>query len=110
ATVTGLGSPTGVAVSPDGTAVYVADLASPTVSVVATASNTVVDTITVGDPELPLPLNGVAFAPDGSRAYVTGIIQLSVIDVQTGMSIEDIPTGMGALEVAVTPDGAKAYV
>jgi YVTN family beta-propeller protein len=58
--------PFGVAVTPDGSKVYVTNLLSNTVSVIATATNTVSATIAVGDhPE------GVAVTPDGSKVYVT---------------------------------------
>ena len=46
ATITVGGEPEGVAVSPDGSKVYVANPASNTVSVIDTAANTVTDTIT----------------------------------------------------------------
>jgi YVTN family beta-propeller protein len=54
-----------VAVTPDGSKVYVANSNSNTVSVIATASNAVVATITVG-----AFAPGVAVTPDGSRVYV----------------------------------------
>ena len=40
--------PSGVDVTPDGSKVYVANFASNTVSVIATATNTVIATVTVG--------------------------------------------------------------
>jgi len=58
--------PVGVAVSPDGSTVYVANLGSNTVSVIAAATNTVTATISVGGGP-----NGVAVTPDGSTVYVT---------------------------------------
>ena len=60
-------SPTGVAITPDGTRAYVAnDSFSGSVSVIDTTSNTVVATIAVGG----YP-GGIAITPDGTRAYVT---------------------------------------
>ena len=74
----GGGFPTGVATTPDGIhppeggdrrhqpLAYVTNQVDDIVSVIDTASNTVVATIPVGDNP-----NGVAFTPDGTRAYVT---------------------------------------
>jgi YVTN family beta-propeller protein len=58
--------PIGVAVTPDGAHVYVTNQSSNTVSVIATASNTVVAEVRVA----PGP-TGVAVAPDFASAYVT---------------------------------------
>src|SRR5215471_17546506 len=59
-------APTGVAVTPDGSRVYVTNFNDNTVSVIATASNMVTAVITVGDSPF-----GVAVSPDGSTVYVT---------------------------------------
>ena len=65
--------PSAVAVSPDGSSVYVTNFGSPfnqgasdTVSVIDTATNTVTATIPVGSNP-----HGVAVSPDGTHAYVT---------------------------------------
>jgi YVTN family beta-propeller protein len=52
--------PVGVAVTPDGTHAYVANAFSKNVSVIDTASNTVVATVAVGTGP-----DGVAITPDG---------------------------------------------
>ena len=55
-----------MAVTPDGSKVYVANRSDNTVSVIATATNTVIGPpITVGS----VPF-GVAVTPDGSKVYV----------------------------------------
>jgi len=56
------------------TRAYVANFGSNTVSVVDTATDTVVATIPVGDPI------GVAITPDGTRAYVTDLSRGSDIE------------------------------
>ena len=53
-------APNGVAITSDGISVYVANISDDTVSVIDTATNTVVDSVLVGD--LPQAL---AITPDG---------------------------------------------
>jgi YVTN family beta-propeller protein len=99
--------PLGVAVSPDGSKVYVTNELSSTVSVIATLTNTVVATISVGS----YPF-GVAVTPDGSKVYVANYNSnnVSVIDTSSNTVTATISVGSNALGVAVTPDGSKVYV
>ncbi|EEN86133.1 putative Ig domain protein, partial [Rhodococcus erythropolis SK121] len=56
---------------------------------------------------------GVAFTPDGSRAYVTSqdASTVSVIDVATNAVVGDpIAVGTNPVAVAITPDGSRVYV
>jgi YVTN family beta-propeller protein len=78
-----------VAVTPDGSQVYVANADDTTVSVIATATNTVTATIPVGyNPQ------GVAVTPDGSQVYVTIYPNtVSVIATATNMVTATIPVG-----------------
>jgi YVTN family beta-propeller protein len=81
-----------------------------TVSVIATASNTVVATIPVGN----VP-DGVAVTPDGTQAYVTNELDdtASVIATASNTVVATIPAGSGPdgpKGVAVTPNGAYVYV
>ena len=64
-TISPVGGPWGVAVSPDGTRVYTANYDVGTVSVIDTATNTIIATITVGNSPYCL-----AVTPDGERVYV----------------------------------------
>ena len=64
-TVTVGANPLGVAVTPNGAYAYVANNDPGTVSVIATATNTVVATVTVG-----VNPYGVAVTPNGAYAYV----------------------------------------
>ena len=108
ATIPGI-SAWGVAVTPDGSNVYVANsFFSGTVSVTATATNTVTATIPVGLSPLV-----VAVTPDGSKVYApdgNGGTTVSVIATATNTVIATIPVGDNPYGVAVTPDGSKAYV
>jgi YVTN family beta-propeller protein len=54
----------------------------------------------------------VAASPDGRRAYVTSLRpgSLTVVDLQTGKVVKDIPTGKGAEGLDATPDGREVWV
>jgi YVTN family beta-propeller protein len=118
--------PRSEAVSPDGSKVYVTSAPFPTplgspglaiVSVIDTATNTVIATIPVGDQHTLQP-GGVAVTRDGSKVYVavddnfSGSFSgsLSVIDTATNAVSATIPLGSPtASGVAVAPDGSKVY-
>lgn len=78
-----------------------------TVSVIDTATDTVIDTITVGT----VPI-AVAITPFGKRIYVTNELDnsVSVICTLNNKTIETITVGNSPLDVAFTPDGKLAYV
>src|SRR6516165_5944247 len=87
---------------------YITNLVSADVSVIDTATNTVIATIPVG-----IGQNGVAVTPDGSKVYVANVNVpfVSVIDTATNTVIATIPVGgLSPFGVAVTPDGSKVYV
>jgi len=94
---------------------YLANDADPgIVSVIDTATNTLVDTVTVGSwPEY------LAITPDGKRVYVTNLyptsIQsgpstVSVIDTATNKVVATVNVGVNPAGVAVAPDGKHVYV
>lgn len=90
---------------------YVPNYGSGDVSVIDTATNTVVQTIAVGAGP-----NTVAIDPDATRVYVVNAEDhtVSVIDTATQMVATTVPvcTGqfIGAAGVALTGDGSTAYV
>ena len=100
--------PTQFAVTPDGKHVYV--LGDKNVSVIDTATNTVVATIAA----LPVgsAAGGVAFTPDGTHLYVLNetLSTVSVIDTATNTVVATVPVGTYPGGVAVTPDGKHVYV
>ena len=100
--------PIGLAVSPDGTKVYVTNFGPPavstgTVSVIKTANRGVVATIPVGN----YP-TGVAFTPDGTHAYVANVNSsiVSVIATATNTVVATVMVD-SPVAVAITPDGTR---
>jgi YVTN family beta-propeller protein len=97
-----------VAVTPDGTHVYVGST-SGIVSVIDTATNTVVARVSLVDRP-----QGIAISPDGTRAYVSIFPRfVAVIDTTANppkviMTLNLGDTSGGA--IAVSPDGKKVYV
>jgi YVTN family beta-propeller protein len=83
--------PTGVAVTPDGTHVYVVNDNDNAVSGIRTATNTVVG--------LPIPVGtnpvGVAVTPDGTKVYVANASSnnVSVIARRGNTVVATIPVG-----------------
>jgi len=85
---------------------YISNFGDGTVSVIDTATNTVVATISVGGGP-----TGVAVNSDGSKAYVANHPSgpLAVIDTATNAVVASYSTGNGQ-GVGITPDGTKVYV
>jgi YVTN family beta-propeller protein len=84
---------------------YVSNGESSTVSVIDTATNTVVATIPVGTGPA-----GLAVTSNGTRVYVATGDTVSVIDTMTNAVIAVVPLGSGAGNVAVNPAGTRVYV
>jgi YVTN family beta-propeller protein len=116
--------PWGVAITPDGKNAYVTNWGSDApstntmgnVSVIDTATNTVVNTIQMPEDGVTPPDHhprGVAITPDGKHVYVMDGKQInpsfSVIDTATNTVVATIRTA-GAQEVAITPNGRRGYL
>jgi YVTN family beta-propeller protein len=90
-------------------AAYVPNHGEGTVSVVDTANNAVVTTITVGSEPL-----GAAVDPAGARAYVTNQVAIdgtvSVIDTALNGVVATVHVGVGPSGVAVKLPGDRVYV
>jgi YVTN family beta-propeller protein len=98
--------PITVAVTPNSTRAYVTNSGSASVSVIDTATNTVVATIRVGNSP-----RGIDVAPEGSKVYVVvnGTHRVAVVDVATNTVTKSLPTGIGSpINVEVTP--RRVYV
>jgi YVTN family beta-propeller protein len=100
--------PFGIAVTPDGKRLYVANIGSNSISVVDTMTASVVATVAVGVNPVAVAIN-----PDGTLAYVAnrGSNTVSVIDTKTSPPAEVfiIPAGLNPNGIAVTADGKHAY-
>src|SRR2546426_3725021 len=84
---------------------YVANAASNSVSVIDTASNTVVATVGVGSRPF-----GVAITPDRARVYVTNRASASVSVIDTASNTVVATIGGGLSGVAITPARTRAHV
>jgi YVTN family beta-propeller protein len=100
--------PYGMAITPDGSRVYVLHELDSTVSVLSTATNSVVATIPSASPR------ALAISADGARVYVGGPGNLDVIDTNTNARVGSIPLSWKPQfridSMAITPDGAKLYL
>jgi YVTN family beta-propeller protein len=100
-----------VAVTPDGSKVYVANFNDNTVSVIATATNMV-----IGSP-IPVGLRpvGVAVTPDGSKVFVANNADNTVSVIATATNtVSTIPAGtgpeaFGIFIVQVTPLSLRVF-
>ncbi len=102
------GGPTAPASSPSGDRIYVGSTANPTISVVATVTNTVIDSIGPA----PLGLQGaqqLTVHPDGTRLYCNTFGAVTVVDVNAKSIAALIPSGWAGM-VAVHPDGSTVFL
>jgi YVTN family beta-propeller protein len=99
---------TQMAVTPDGSLLYVPLFGPGQVVVIATATNSVVGS----------PINvvqgpfGLAITPNGAFVYVPSGIStggVSVISTATNTVVATVPAGHNIAEAAITPDNAFAY-
>ncbi len=101
------------AVSADGARVFVSNFWSNTVSVVDTATNTLVQTL----PTHSFP-GALAVSPDGTRLYVNAYLSsgpayvVQVLDTASGATIATVPLSVpqSGSGMAISPDGTRLYV
>ena len=100
-------NPIGVAVSPDGSRVYVANNTSNDVSVVDARAGTLVTNVSAGSAP-----TGIAVSPDGSTIWLTnsGDNTLQTIDAKTLVASGAIAVGMRPGAIVISPDGGTVYV
>jgi YVTN family beta-propeller protein/autotransporter-associated beta strand protein len=118
ATNTAVGSPIpvgagpfGIAVTPNGSAVYVANNVGNSVSVIDTATKTVIATITAGIGTNP---QGLAITPNGQFLYVANFASNTVSKISTAsntvVAVIATPVATEPGSLSVTPDGQFVYV
>ncbi|MBS1524807.1 MAG: beta-propeller fold lactonase family protein [Bacteroidetes bacterium] len=102
-------NPIGVAVSQDGARVYTANQGSDNVSVINTATNQVISTISLPLGSEP---SGICVSPDGTKVYTTDwpAASFSVINTATNtvagtFKVSDYPWGIES-----SPDGSRLYL
>ena len=100
-------APTGLAVTPDGSAVYIASQAANVVTVLNTSSNTIGACINVGRTPTQVAVN-----PNGAQVYAInqGENTVSIIDTGSKAVVATIPVGSRPNGIAFDPSGARAYV
>jgi len=107
-------APVDVAITPDGAFAYVTNSGSDSVSVISTASNSVVATVPLAVGSKP---RGIAISPDGQTAWVansgdgTASVIFTAANTLSGGPII-LPGGVGSRPdgIAISPDGATAFV
>jgi len=97
----------GLAMSPDGRHLYVAENLADKLAIIDTQTKAIVGEVPVGRQPW-----GVAVHPSLQQVYVTNRVDrtLSIIDIEHMTILATVPTGNGPNAVAVSPDGAKIFV
>jgi YVTN family beta-propeller protein len=100
-------APEGLALSPDGTSLYVANSNTPSVSVILTASNTKSTDIPLANGSVPL---GLSVSSDNSKVYVSNSNgnNVSVIAVP-GYAVTTIAVGTATSNIVVDPSRTNVY-
>jgi len=110
-TVTIGDNPHTVAVTPDRTRVWVTCVTGNNMTILDATTLEILRIIDLG--VILLRPVGIAFTPDGSRAYVTfaGVGLVAIYDTETyARLLPDIVVGGDPTYIVFTPDGSKAYV
>ncbi len=100
----GFGSVGDLAVSPDGKYLYYPSIGFSSLWVIDPATEIVVDSIEL------VGAHEVAVSPDGRLVYVTSGSNVSVVDATTNTVKHVITVDSSTSDVAVSPDGSRAYV
>ena len=97
----------GVAVSPDGSKLYMVNNVGNNLSVIDTAANDTVANIMVGNGP-----DGLAISPDGTKIYITNSKDntTSVINAVDNSILAAVDIGWEPAGITVTPDGSTVYI
>ncbi len=98
----------GIAISPDGKEVWAASRLDGKISVISTATDTIVASF-FSRGKSPKRME---FTPDGSQVWVTnsGSSQTTVFDAHSRELIESLTTSKDPSGVSISPDGRRAYI
>ena len=99
--------PTGIAMSPDKSTVYVACKTAKAIAVINTATNTLASTIA-----LSTAPSQVVFNPSGTQVYAISPLSnlVTIIDTTSRSVVGTITVGASPASVAFNPAGTMAYV
>jgi YVTN family beta-propeller protein len=100
-------APRTLALSPDGSAVWVANKQSATLSVIATGTLSVTRTVSLPRGSQPY---GIAFSSTAALVTLEASGQLLKIDPASGTTLLTLPVGANPRHVAVAADGTTAFV
>lgn len=103
------GSPGQIAFSPDGSRAWVAasTISTGTVTVINALTKSILGApISTGDYSIPY---GVTISPNGSRIWVSGVTSVIVIDPASSTIVGQIPAGLRASLMALSPDATRLY-
>jgi len=102
-----------LAITPDGSEIYVSTNTPHKLIVISAATNTVVDLISLANGEH----SGIAITPDGSRAYAVSrasstvsVIDIATRTVMTTIQVSNFIPSYIRTFIEITPDGNKAYI
>ncbi|MCD4786444.1 MAG: carboxypeptidase regulatory-like domain-containing protein [Candidatus Eremiobacteraeota bacterium] len=100
-------SPTGIAITPDGRRLFVADHNSADVAVLSASPLSLITRTSVGVSPARLIVS-----PDGSKVYVTckGSGTVAILSAMTGGNIGSVHVGKEPMGIAITGDGSRVYV
>jgi len=98
----------GIDISPDGREVWASNRGANSLSIISTASDSVVATFESGG-EMPIRLK---FTPDGKQVWVSNARSnaVTVFDAATRQLLDTIEVGAVPVGILMTPDGQRAFV
>jgi len=103
------GVPHGIALTPDGTTLYVANLTLDRISIIDAVNDEFVEDIVLLPGTEPMQ---ASTSPNGKYLYISarGTNELLVIDTETNSIIDKVPVAMSPMHIAITSDGNKIYL